>query len=303
MKSPSALAGVIAAWIACWCLLFAGGRSTRAGEPPSGPRLANPFFAMNFEWYDKKISSSRKAQANLLKELGYDGCQYLGPLDGLREVQETMDASGLRVHTAALRDAYNISVDPGTDYKPVLKDVIRALKGRKTLVLIGFTSRKYERSSPAGDARAVEVAGELADCARKFGVRVAIYPHVNQWCERVEDGLRIVKKAGRENLGICFNLYHWLKTDRERKLDRSVAEAMPHLFLVTINGTSPEGSMETLDRGSYNVSEFLKPFVEAGYSGPIGLQCVGVRGDARDNLKRSMDAWRALSARLQAKQN
>jgi hypothetical protein len=56
--------------------------------------------------------------------------------------------------------------------------------------------------------------------------------------------------------------------------------------------------METLDRGSYDVYGFLKPFIEAGYNGPIGLQCVGVRGDARDNLQRSMNAWRSLSARF-----
>jgi sugar phosphate isomerase/epimerase len=270
----------------------------RAEAGPSGPRLANPFFAMNFAWYDAKISSSNKAQAALLKELGYDGCQYLGTLEQLREVQEAMDARGLQIHTAALRDAYNISVDPGIEYNPKLKDMIRALEGRPTLVLIGFVSRQYARSSPEGDARAAAIAGELADYARQFGLRVAIYPHVNQWCERVEHALRIANKADRKNLGICFNIYHWLKTDAQRNLAPLVAASMPRLFLVTINGTSPEGSMETLDRGSYDVYGFLKPFIEAGYNGPIGLQCVGVRGDARDNLQRSMNAWRSLSARF-----
>jgi len=268
-----------------------------ADDAPAGQRLANPFFAMNFARHDRTLAASPKAQAALLRELGYDGCQYLGPLEQLDATLDAMDKAGLEVSTAAV-PGYNISVDPGTDYQPTLKEGIRHLKGRKTLFLIGFASKNYERSSPEGDLRAVEICQQLADFAQPHGVRVAIYPHVNQWCERVEDALRIVKKADRKNLGICFNLYHWLRTDKERNLDPLVAAAMPHLFLVTINGTSPEGSMETLDRGSYDVCQFVKPFVDGGYSGPIGLQCVGIKGDPRDNLTRSMAAWRKLSARL-----
>jgi len=58
---------------------------------------------------------------------------------------------------------------------------------------------------------------------------------------------------------------------------RGVREAMPYLFMVTINGSSPEGTLETLDRGSYDVGGFLRPFITAGYRGPIGLQCVSIR--------------------------
>lgn len=268
-----------------------------ADDAPAQQRLANPFFAMNFARHDPALAASPDAQAALLRELGYDGCQYLGPLEQLDTTLEAMEKAGLVVSTAAV-PGYNISVDPGTDYQPTLKEGIRRLKGRKTLFLIGFASKNYDRSSPEGDLRAVEICQQLADFAQPHGVRIAIYPHVNQWCERVEDALRIARKADRKNLGICFNLYHWLRTDKERKLDPLAAASMPHLFLVTINGTSPEGSMETLDRGSYDVGQFVKPFIARGYSGPIGLQCVGVRGDPRDTLTRSMAAWKKLSAQL-----
>ncbi len=278
-------------------------QNSQAGKKTAanGHQLPNRFFAMNFDWYDPTIAS-HEVQADLLKKLGYQGSQYLGTMEGLPEMLRVMEAKELRVDTAALRGAYNISVDPGAKYNPALKDLIRTLKGHHTLVVIGFSSRKYKYSSPEGDARAVAAAGELADYAQQFGLRVAIYPHVNQWCERVEDALRIAKKANRANLGICFNLSHWLKADRGRDLDRLVAATKRHLFLVTVNGTSPEGSMETLDRGSYDVYQFLKPFIESGYEGPIGLQCCGIRGDARDNLRRSMAAWQTLSARLASKQ-
>jgi len=36
---------------------------------------------------------------------------------------------------------------------------------------------------------------------------------------------------------------------------------------------------------------------ELGYAGPIGFQGYGIKGDAHDNLKRTMEAWRRLSAK------
>jgi hypothetical protein len=72
------------------------------------------------------------------------------------------------------------------------------------------------------------------------------------------------------------------------------------VFLVTINGTSPEGNYQTLDQGSRVAECFLRPFIQAGYRGPIGLQCVGIGGDPRQNLVRSMEAWKEISTRLAA---
>jgi len=34
---------------------------------------------------------------------------------------------------------------------------------------------------------------------------------------------------------------------------------------------------------------------DSGYTGPIGLQGYGIGGNAYENLKRSMNAWRQLS--------
>ena len=83
-------------WIVFWCLTSCAAWPAGAEESRSKPGLANPFFAMNFASYDKRISSSPEAQAEWLRELDYAGCQYLGPLEGLREVEEAMDAHGQR---------------------------------------------------------------------------------------------------------------------------------------------------------------------------------------------------------------
>ncbi len=269
----------------------------RAEELPSHSRIPNPLFAMNFTTGDSQLASSYEEQAKLLKAAGYAGCQYLGPLDRLSQAQEAMGGQGLEVFTVAVIP-YNVPVDPGAGYPSVLKDAIRQLEGQKPLVLFQFTSKTYPRSSPEGDARAVELGRELADYARSYGVRLVLYHHVGVWCERADDVTRIVNKCDRENLGSCINLFHWMRTDPEGDLDALVREAMPHLFLLTINGTSADGSYLTLDQGPEHSYRFLKPFLSAGYEGPIGLQCVGIRGDARVNLERSMEAWRAMSSSL-----
>lgn len=39
---------------------------------------------------------------------------------------------------------------------------------------------------------------------------------------------------------------------------------------------------------------FLKRLRDANYEGPIGLQCYNVKGDQRENLEKSMTAWKQL---------
>lgn len=257
----------------------------------------NPFFAMNFALHDPGLIARPDAQARLLKELGYAGTQFLGTLEQLDSTLAAMDAAELQVFTAAVTP-YNVPVDPGETYPAILKDVIRKLEGRNTLVLFQFVSKNYERSSAEGDARAVELGRELADYAKPFGVRLAIYHHVNIWCERADHAARIAKRCDRDNLGICFNLFHWLRTDPKGDISILARSSLPDTFAVTINGTSPEGAYQTLDQGTQAAEGFLRPFIQAGYRGPIGLQCVGIKGSPRENLIRSMEVWKEMSARL-----
>jgi sugar phosphate isomerase/epimerase len=125
--------------------------------------------------------------------------------------------------------------------------------------------------------------------------------------ERVEDAVRVVKKVDRKNVGVMFNLCHWLKVDDEKNTESLLKLAMPHLFVVTINGADSQARgagwnrlIQPLGSGSFDMHRFLKALRGLGYTGPIGLQCYGLRGDAREHLKRSIAAWRKLSARLAA---
>jgi sugar phosphate isomerase/epimerase len=187
----------------------------------------------------------------------------------------------------------------GYTYDPKMKEGIQLLKGRDALLWLMITSKTFAPSSPDGDENAVKMLREIADLAEPAGLRVALYPHTGCWLERVDDAGRLVKKVERKNVGATFNLCHWLNAEKGRNMKAVMELAMPHLFVVTINGADTEGGwdrlIQTLDRGSFDVGGFLAALDRLGYKGPIGLQGYGIKGDVHENLKRSMEAWRRLS--------
>ena len=112
----------------------------------------------------------------------------------------------------------------------------------------------------------------------------------------------MAEKVDRPNVGVMFNLCHWLRVDPSRDYRSLLERAMPRLWAVSINGADVRDDkpgwdhyIQPLDRGSFDVAGLLKTLDELGYKGPIGLQCYGIGGDAREHLARSMAAWRKLT--------
>jgi len=277
-------------FLIAWAVLSGGARAA------DGPW---PLFAFCMDVQDA-AKRTLPQQAELLKELGYAGAGHLW-LDNVAERIATLDAAGLKLFQIYLRVDLANDAQP---YDPRLAEVLPLLKGRDTMLALLIAEMKP--SDPAGDPMAVAIVRRIADAAAASGVRVALYPHVNDWLERVEDGLRIVKQADRPNVGVMFNLCHWLAVDDEKNLKPLLASAAPRLIAVSLHGTegvadarakSPKW-IQPLDSGSFDMLGLLKILREVGYKGPIGLQCYGIPGDARDHLARSMAAWRSLMQRL-----
>ncbi len=267
-----------------------------ANEQAAKPGVTNPFFALCVSTHDPHYRTPAD-QARLLKELGYDGMAHVW-LDGVEGAIKAADDNRLKLSQVYIR-AWLAPGKPKYDRR--LKQVIRALKDRQTI--LGLMIQGKPPSTEENDPQAVEIVREIAEMARKSGIRVALYPHVGDWLERVEDAVRVAKKVDRDNVGVIFNLCHWLAVDDRRNLRPLIELAIPHLFVVTVNGSNRdvsrsqrEGWIQTLDRGTYDVGKFIRTLRESGYTGPVGLQCYGITGDVRDNLKRSIDAWREFSA-------
>lgn len=268
-----------------------------ADDAESG--LASPFFAFdNGTGRDQHVPLEE--QAKMLKELGYSGIGYTGTQQ-IPEMLKALDAQGLKMFSIYV----GADVDRGkSPYDPGLKTAIRQLKGRDTLIWVYILGGGP--SSTESDDQAVTILREIADMAEGAGLRVALYPHAGFYVARVEDSVRLAKKVDRKNVGATFNLCHFLKVDNEENLERRLAEAMPYLFAVSINGADGGDTnrmpwnrlIQTLDRGSFDVGRVLRILKRLGYMGPIGLQCYAIRGDSRENLKHSMEGWRQLCGQI-----
>lgn len=257
---------------------------------PAGP---NPFFAMDTATKDDKHKTATE-QAQMLKELGYPGIGigYAG-VDALTEMLRELDQRDLQLFAVYT----GINIDPGAKpYDPSLKDALRVLEGRNTILWVFAQSQSQKPSATEGDPRAVEILRELADEAAAHKVRVSLYHHQGFWLETAEDAVRLAEKVDRPNVGVTFNLCHWLRVSKNRDAKAVIERAMPRLSVVNINGADTDGQdwntlIQTLDRGTFNMRGFLETLRDAGYTGPIGFQGYGIGGDVQDNLKRTMAAW------------
>ncbi len=265
--------------------------------------LANPFFVLSNGVADD-AHPTPESQAKMLADLGCDG---IGPSGSAAVAQmlPALDKHDLEMHALYI----GVNLDPDKPpYEAGLKEAIAALKGRQTIIWLYIRSGQFRSPSAEGDPRAVEIVAEIAQMAERSGLRVALYPHAGFYVETVEDALRVAKQVDRKNVGVCFNLCHWLKVGSDHEMKALMQMAMPHLFLVTINGADSNPKLDKswdrliqpLGQGSFDVHNFVKTLHELGFRGPVGLQCYAVKGDKYENLKRSMAAWKEISARISA---
>jgi len=163
----------------------------------------------------------------VLKELGYDGICWR-PGAGLDEMTEVLDKHGLRMLSTYVEckvDADNPSFDER------LRGEIEGYKKHETIIWLNLA-----RDRNASDEIAVKLIEEVADLADNAGLKVVLYPHTGFYMETVEDALRLTKKVNRPNVGMSFNLCHFLKTDDEKNLEAVLKKSALHLMLVSING-------------------------------------------------------------------
>ena len=108
-------------------------------------------------------------------------------------------------------------------------------------------------------------------------------------------------KVDRPNVGVMFNLCHWLRVDPSRDYRSLLDGPCPgsgrsRSTAPTCRDDKPgwDHYIQPLDRGSFDVAELLRTLDNLGYKGPVGLQCFGIGGDTREHLVRSMAAWRKM---------
>ncbi|RYD65306.1 MAG: hypothetical protein EOP83_07645 [Verrucomicrobiaceae bacterium] len=255
---------------------------------------ANPFFAM-----DTGITGDPVKVAEALDALGYDGLGGSGYL--VKPMKDELVKRSIRLWNVYLTLDFAAGKPALT---PELKVLIEDLRGHDATLWIAI------RKVSGGEATALGSLREIADHAESAEVKVSLYPHTGFWLERFSDAARVAAVVDRKNVGITFNLCHWLKVEGDVDPIPVISMEAARLQFVTINGSDGgdtkamgfERLIQPLGQGTYDTAGLVRRLQEeAKWEGPVGLQAYGVKGDRRENLRRSMVAWREMNGLLDGK--
>lgn len=137
-----------------------------------------------------------KAQANLVKDLGYDG--LAGHVeDNYFELREAMDEVGLEMPEMYIG---MYVVEGKVQYHEKLKEIMRDSKDRDLLVALHLHADGMGR--PDADGLFVKSIAELADFASPLNIKLAVYPHVDFYCEELSHALDLVKMINKTMLAL-----------------------------------------------------------------------------------------------------
>ncbi|GAB2589733.1 sugar phosphate isomerase/epimerase family protein [Spirosoma areae] len=275
--------------------------------------VRSPFFVMNNGLSDTSAYKSPEAQVTLAAKMGFDGVEK-NRLNNFPEFYQALKANHLKLYTIYVE--VNLD-DEKTPFDPRLEETFRAIQGTQAMPWLFITSKKYKPSSVENDAIAVPIVQKIADMAQRYGLKVTLYHHVWFWLETVEHGISLTKKVNRPNVGITFNLAHYLATQYNagqnpvENFPMWAAKAKPYLFAVSVNGADfPPPSddrskiwntlIQPLGEGKYDTYSFLKTFWDMGFQGPVGLQCYNIKQEKTVHLNQSVQTWQAYKKRYAA---
>jgi sugar phosphate isomerase/epimerase len=271
------------------CLFCISAVAVAEPQPPFEPG----FYAFQNGMKFKSVEEGVK----LIKDLGYQGVGSAYPKD-LAILKAACEMEGLKIFSVYLGGKVNAE---NFSYEKEVGEAIELLKGTDALVEINV-----QRGNDPNDAQAIAMVKEIGDKAKAAGLKVVIYPHDKFHIERVDHAVKIAKATGCDNVGVAFNLCHFLKVQPKDDLAATLTAVKPLLWSVSISGADSDGKdwntlIRPLDEGTFDTSVVLKHLRDMGYKGAIGLQCYNIRIDPKENLTRSILAWKNNLAASKAK--
>jgi sugar phosphate isomerase/epimerase len=197
---------------------------------------------------------------------------------------------------------WNLNIDSvgKASFKEGIKEAIADSKDRNLVVTFIVSAEAYQENQAEGDPHVVKAIQEMADFAAPYGVKIAVYPHVNVYCETSEHSVRLAKMVDRDNVGAIFNLCHLLKKEGEKGWEQKLTDALPYLYMISICGAESGNTkmmgwdqlIQPLGEGSFDVYQLVKLAKDNGYEGPFGLQTYNIKQDAEVALSTSISTWR-----------
>jgi sugar phosphate isomerase/epimerase len=270
-------------------------------------KVKNEFFALHNIIRGDSTYNTFDKQVELVKNAVFDGIEInqIESFDGMKTALDKYEFKG---------SYFYVKLQLGESIDNRLESAINKLKGTKTIIApyIQADTKRFKPNSPEGDSEAIRLLQIISVWSKKSGLQVAIYPHLGFYVERTDHALQLAQKINRKNVGLSFNLCHWLATTNltERTdLKSHLKEINPYLKMITISGANDIISQKKsvfddyilpLGTGSFDTYDLLKYMVKTiKYKNPIGVQCYNIKGNKPQLIKNTMSVWNGYKTRLE----
>ena len=268
-------------------------------------RLDNTFYAFNNSIRMPNAPKGMEAQAEMVRRLGFDGLSGHTNDDYFLR-RAALDKAGLKMPELY----WGIDMDSigQISYKDGLKEIIKDSKDRDLVIALFSNVKYFMKNKEEGDPLLAIAIGELADYAAQFGAKIAIYPHVGNYCETSDHSVRLAKMANRPNVGAIFNTCHLLKAEGETGWEEKLLKALPYLYMISVNGADSGDTknmnwdrlIRPLGEGTFDTYKLVKLAKDNGYNGLFGLQCYNIQQDCEVALSKSIQTWKSYQQRYAA---
>jgi len=270
-------------------------------------KVKNEFFALHNIIRGDSTYTTFDKQVELVKNAGFDGIEInqIESFDGMKTALDKYEFKG---------SYFYIKLQLGEPMDNRIEKAINSLKGTNTIIApyILADNKRFKPNSPEGDSEAIRLLQIISVWSKKAGLQVAIYPHFSFYVERTDHALQLAKKVNRKNVGLSFNLCHWLATTsltERTDLKRHLKEINPYLKMMTISGAYDVISQKKsifddyilpLGTGNFDTYDLVKFMVKTiKFKNPIGVQCYNIKGNKPQLITHTMTVWNGYKTRLE----
>ena len=270
-------------------------------------KVRNQFFALHNIIRGDSIHNTFEKQVEFVKNAGFDAIE-ISQIEHFAQMKSAIDKNQFKGAFFYVK----LKLEPPF-YDSSLEDCIKKLKGTNIIIspFIVSETKRYMPSTHDADSLATHLLQQIGDMAKKSGLEVAIYPHYSFYVERTEHALSLAKNVNRKNVGLTFNLCHWLATtdEQERKmLKPHLKELNPYLKMITISGANDvitenkviwDDYILPLGQGTFNTFELVRFMIkDLKYKNPVGVQCYNIKGDKVALVKNTISVWDLYKSQL-----
>ncbi len=270
-------------------------------------KVKNEFFAFHNIIRGDSIYNTFDKQVELIKNAGFDAIEInqIDSFEGMKAALDKYQFKGAYFYVKIKLE------QPYLDQR--LEKYIQQLKGTKTIIApyVVSESKKFSPSSHNADTLVIRLIKQIGKWSKNSDLQVAIYPHLGFYVERTDQALALVKEINMKNVGLSFNLCHWLATtsSNERlELKQHLKTLFPYLKMISISGANDlvtkqkniwDDYILPLGQGSFDTFNLVKFMVkDLKYKNPIGVQCYNIKGSKTVLINSTIQAWNARNAQL-----